>query len=423
MLLTFPIKNGACMAVLPVSFVATKLQTRLAMHAQRIIQDLLEKKCSEIHAKRRACVAKLVEAARAGGIGLLKMSRGLPATTKLRHRIKCCDRLLSNPHLYNERTQIYGALCRSVLPDQCRIGIIIDWSDLLADGSAHLLRAAAVVKGRAFVLYEEVHQGKDYGSAAAHRQFLTTLRELLPAQCQPVLITDAGFRATWFEIANELQYEWIGRIRNRDMVRADGTSQWDGCKTWYSHATSRARSLGSFEYARSNPIPCRLVVYKKPAQGRHRRTAFGQSARSRSSLKNRAAQIEPWLLAVSPSLASFSAKRIVALYTGRMQIEQTFRDIKNPQWGLGLSDSQTRKRQRLAILLLLGALATYALWLIGLAAAQGGYRVQYGSKAKAATTLSIISLAQLWISEKNACPTPSKLASALQTLTEYVHKI
>src|ERR1043165_3255351 len=145
--------------------------------------------------------------------------------------------------------------------------------------------------------------------------------------------------------------------------------------------------------------------------------------RSRSSLKNRASQIEPWLLAVSPSLASFSAKRIVALYAGRMQIEQTFRDIKNPQWGLGLSDSQTRKRPRMAILLLLGALATYALWLIGLAAAQGGYRVQYGSKAKAATTLSIISLAQLWISEKNGCPAPSKLASAIQTLTDLVRKL
>jgi len=59
-------------------------------------------------------------------------------------------------------------------------------------------------------------------------------------------------------------------------------------------------------------------------------------------LKQAKAQKEPWLLAVSPQLAALSAQAIVTIYAGRMQIEQTFRDIKNPRWGLGLSASQTR---------------------------------------------------------------------------------
>lgn len=106
-----------------------------------------------------------------------------------------------------------------------------------------------------------------------------------------------------------------------------------------------------------------------------------------------------------------------------MQIEQTFRDVKNRQWGMGLSDSQTTHLGRLSILLLIGALASYALWLIGLAAQRTGYKVAYGSKKKAASTLSIISLARCWISGKIRLPPRSALTDALRTLTELVYRI
>ena len=393
------------------------------MHAHPIIQDLLCKHCPQVHAKRRNCLAKVVDACIHSGLTLLKMSQALASHSALKHRIKCCDRLLSNPHLYNEKETIYSAMAGAVLNNVCLTGIVIDWSDLLRDGSAHLLRAAVIVKGRAFTLYEQVFSNQDYAKPAVHRQFLLTLRQILPEACRPVLITDAGFRASWFKLANELQFEWVGRIRNRDMVRIESSDTWNGCKTWYPEAKGSPRSLGQFEYARSNPIACRLVIYKKPHKNRHNKTAFGKNARNHSSLKSRAAQIEPWLLACSPSLASVSATRIVDLYAGRMQIEQTFRDVKNPQWGMGLSDSQTTRLGRLAILLLIGALASYALWLIGLAAQHTGFEVTYGSKKKAANTLSIISLARFWISEKIRLPSRSALAGALRTLTELVYRI
>jgi hypothetical protein len=121
--------------------------------------------------------------------------------------------------------------------------------------------------------------------------------------------------------------------------------------------------------------------------------------KSAHSLKQAKAQKEPWLLAVSPQLAGLTAKAVVAIYSGRMQIEQTFRDVKNSRWGLGLSASQTRKPKRLGILLLIAALACFALWLIGLAARASGYRIEFGSRKKAAKALSIISLARWWVLE------------------------
>jgi hypothetical protein len=52
------------------------------------------------------------------------------------------------------------------------------------------------------------------------------------------------------------------------------------------------------------------------------------SLHQRSHSKKQArAQKELWLLAVSPQLAALDAKAIVAIYAGRMQIEQTFRDV------------------------------------------------------------------------------------------------
>jgi hypothetical protein len=199
---------------------------------------------------------------------------------------------------------------------------------------------------------------------------------------------------------------------------------WAGCKQLYRYATGRARTLGTFVYTKANPIVCCLVAYKKPPQGRQRLTAFGKKATSKVSKKNQASQKEPWLLAVSPGLAELSAKAVVALYGNRMQIEQTFRDAKNPHLGLGLTTSQTRNRQRLSILLLLGALVTYALWLIGLAAQLIGYNIGYGSKTKAANTLSTISLARFWICEQKPRPLSRQaIADALCTLANLVKKI
>ncbi len=51
------------------------------------------------------------------------------------------------------------------------------------------------------------------------------------------------------------------------------------------------------------------------------------------------------------------------------------------------------------MLLLIGALACYALWLIGLALRSSGYRIEFGRREKAATALSVISLARWWAAE------------------------
>lgn len=263
------------------------------------------------------------------------------------------------------------------------------------------LRAALIVQGRALTLYEEVHPIARATSPKVHRAFVQQLQGVMPSHCRPIVVTDAGFRSPWFALLDQIGYAWIGRIRNRDMVRSGTVSQdWQGCKTLYANATSQAKDLGPFQYVRDHPIACRLVLIRKKSRGRHDTALQGVRRAGNQSRKQARANKEPWLLIVSPRL-TMSADAVVAVYSGRMQIEQTFCDIKNPRWGLGLSDSRTRRPERLASLLLIGALACYALWLIALAVRARGYRIEFGSRKKAAQALSLISLARWWIAEQD----------------------
>lgn len=371
------------------------------MHASSIIQDFLRDSCPTMHAKRRESLARITGAAQVGGLGVVKMAKCLPSTS-LKHGIKCCDRLLSNPHLHEERIKVYRALAHRVLQSHRHVAILIDWSELRENGSVHLLRAAVAVKGRAFTIYDEVHPQKMQANSKVHRDFLRRLKTILPTGCEPVIVTDAGFRSTWFRTLDKLGFSWIGRIRNRDMVCPAGQATWLGCKELYVQARTVARTLGEFHYVRSNPTKCQLVIVKKRPQGRKSKNKFGKPNQAQQSKKARAGQIEPWLLAASPRIKALSAQQVTKLYATRMQIEQTFRDLKNAQWGAGLRTSQTRSAQRLGILVLIAALMTYFQWIIGLTLLRTGNAVGYGSRAKASSTLSILSLAIYWLSR----PTP-----------------
>jgi hypothetical protein len=85
------------------------------------------------------------------------LGRHVTGTAFDKHKIKRMDRLLSNPHLYQERRNIYTALTHRLVKGLAEPIILIDWSPLCADQSWQLLRAALPVRGRTITLYEEVH--------------------------------------------------------------------------------------------------------------------------------------------------------------------------------------------------------------------------------------------------------------------------
>lgn len=166
-------------------------------------------------------------------------------------------------------------------------------------------------------------------------------------------------------------WEWVGRLRGTTRVKPveeeDESDQWVPCRALQPLAGERPRMLPLMHINRSRPLACCLVVYRKPAKGRKHMTRHGTAARSKLSRQCASREREPWLIIASPGLAHMSARQLVALYARRMQIETSFRDLKSHRYGHGFEDSLTRKGPRLAILLLVNALATFVIWLAGLA--------------------------------------------------------
>jgi hypothetical protein len=370
------------------------------MHANLIITRVLDCCLSGLHAKRaqalRAAVLSLLLGA---SLSLSGIARGLYCRIAMRHRIKRADRLLGNRALWASRHDLYQAVAERWLVDLKQLLIVVDWSDMTADQKWHLLRASVAVEGRSVTLYEEVHPQEHYGHPRIHKRFLKRMAQMVPPGCQVIVMTDAGFRSSWFQLVAARGWDWVGRIRNRDLIRgADGA--WRSAKSLYSRATTTARDWGCFTYVRSNPIACRLVLIKQAPKGRHRLNIYGKKRKGRHSTKNAASQNEPWLLASSKGLAHLSAQAVVKLYSQRMRIEQSFRDIKNQRVGMGLSTARSRGRMRLEMLLLLAHLTSFVLRLIGEAAKQQQLELQFQStNRRQRREISVMTLARRLIDD------------------------
>jgi hypothetical protein len=63
----------------------------------------------------------------------------------------------------------------------------------------------------------------------------------------------------------------------RHLVYASMEAEWKGCKSLYAQANCEPQDLGQFEYVRSSPVACRLVLIKKRSKGRHRTTVHGKA--------------------------------------------------------------------------------------------------------------------------------------------------
>ncbi len=374
------------------------------MHAEAIVTRVLGPVFNCLHAKRQTLLKKSVCALIRGGVASLSaIARSMQGSMALRYRVKSVDRLLGNPGIRQMREALYRQVAHHWLAGLPQVLIVVDWSDVTRDQQWQQLRASVALQGRSITLYEEVHPRKHYGNRAVQGRFLQRLTTLLPPGCAPVVMADAGFRVPWCQQVAALGWQWIVRVRHRDMVRgADGT--WDYAHRLHAQATGQARDYGPVDWVRRGPMHCRLVTIKRPAKGRQRSTLAGKKSRAAQSLKQSKREREPWVLVSSLGLAHLSAQAIVNLYAQRMQIEQTFRDTKNISLGLGLSASRSRSDSRFEILLLLVHLALFVLHVLGQWARDQQLELQFQSTNSKRREISAITLARRLL--ENDWPVP-----------------
>lgn len=298
-------------------------------------------------------------------LSLTGLGRTFHTSAQVKHTIKRMDRLLANDALQQHQLSYYREMAYILLKNNPHPILIVDWSGLTHCGQYHFLCAALPVGGRALPILNRVFPLKEYGSPRAHQEFLNSLKSILPPKCQPIIVTDAGFRCPWFKLVQSLGWHFIGRVRHKTQFSTENNPSWKPIKTLYAQANAKACHLFRGLLAKANTLSCEFYLIKEKKKNRVCKNLAGKKIQSSVSKKHQKRENEPWLLVSSLAPKHYPAQRIIPIYKKRMQIEEFFRDLKNTKNGFGLRHCRSSGVKRLNIILLIGALAMWILWIVG----------------------------------------------------------
>lgn len=341
------------------------------MHELKLLHKKLLNSCS-IHKTRldrlMTCVHSILQGSYLTLSSIGELSKG---QTSVKHKIKAVDRLLGNEHIQNDKRQIYKALAHSLLSSRPTPEIFVDWST--CNTRTHqVIRASVLFDGRSITVYEEIYHETEYNKKPTHKLFLDNLSTVIPSHCKPIIITDAGFRTDWFKMVLNIGWDFIGRIRNRINYYDANLNKWVPCQDIEVKKLNTTYFVGNVQLTMRNKLVVNLFSYKAKSKGRT--TNRGKKDKQYAYRKS---YLEPWILATSLEKSQASGKRVVHLYSKRMQIEQTFKDLKDPVTGIGLAQSRTKGLDRLKVLFLIARLAEYILLIIGVAAEKASLQFNY----------------------------------------------
>lgn len=333
------------------------------MRSMEILWETLGKGFSFLHAKRQASIWRAVEGLVVGGrLWLTALGRDMPGHAKEKHRIKAVDRLLGNRAIHADLNRIYRVIAGWLLRGMTRPVILVDWTGCGPD--RYLLQAGLPIGGRSIPLHARVVSKRKLSNHDVHDDFLDDLRAILPEHCRPIIVTDGGFHFRWFQKVSSLNWDFLGRLRGRLSVTVEGHEQL--ISDIFRRAGKRPKDLRSCLVGHTRQAECRLVLASKPrSKGRKRLTQTGTIRRSTEHIQCAEAAREPWLLATS---LTCKAAKIVATYAKRMQLEETFRDLKSPRFGWSFEFVNSKNPARVEVLLMIACLASVAILAVGAAA-------------------------------------------------------
>lgn len=346
------------------------------MNVRQLLSKYLVNVTPNMHKTRRLSLFSAIESTINGGVlSVTGLGRNIDSRAYEKHRIKRVDRLCGNVHLQQEIPLVYSQMCTAIVGPNKQPIIHVDWSDMDTRKQHFLIRASIAAQGRSLTLYEEIHLLSLKEKPQTHRLFMQKLKAMLPKNVKPIIVTDAGFRIPWFTLVESLGWDFVGRVRNKTFCKKKRDTIWLPVKTLYELGTLRPKDLGPYLQGMKQSFESRMVVVWRKSKGRKDKTATGE--RARKNKKSRACaerEKEPWLLATSLNKTSHLSKRVVKIYATRMQIEESFRDLKT---GLKMNKCGSRNSPRLQVLLLVALVAQYLLFLLGLAVKSSGKHRRY----------------------------------------------
>jgi hypothetical protein len=342
--------------------------------SQRQVRAFMDRLFGEdMHAARVGSLANGVTGVlEAGQLGIHAIGRGLAAVQGLtdKHATKQVDRLIGNEKL--DPVALSEAWTRLTLAEQEGFVFVnLDWTEFDADDQSMLV-ASLQGSGRAVPLLwttarKSRLKGRRNGIEDALVERLAACR---PAGLRVVLVADRGFcdQALFTTLAEEHDLDFIIRIRKEVHVTdAKGTTRPAG--DWVS-PTGRMRTLKGARVTTDKTLVGAVVAVKDKGMK------------------------EPWLLAVSTQeLTGSEAKR---RYGSRFTCEESFRDIKDLRYGLGMSWTRVTQPLRRDRMMLMATLAHALLMELGAAGEDAGLDRLLKTNTSKKRTLSLFRQGLRW---------------------------
>lgn len=264
--------------------------------------------------QRKTLAAIVIVLIQSPSVGIAAIGRHMLGSSLPKSRINRVNRFLSNP-----RIDINAACAHIFLWLAGKRGqacLALDWTDL--NNGLHQTRLLSLnARGRAIPILWRTVWKKDLRHHQNHveEELLRTLRRIAAAGLKIGIQSDRGFsRVELFRLVNELGFHFIIRVRRRVGVRG---RDWDGVLYSFRARKGTRHDFGLVDFR--DPYRVRLVlIYDR-------------------------GQREPWFLATDLQGAQ---DRIVAGYAHRIEIEESFKDIKNQRhgWKLQGVDISTPER-------------------------------------------------------------------------------
>lgn len=326
----------------------------------------------DLHAKRVLSLASgVVGVLHSASLAIHAIGQGLAQAQGLapKHATKQIDRLLSNQGLVLD--ELLPLWATFLLAQRSEARLTLDWTDFDDDGHSTLSLNLITSHGRATPLLWKTFPKAFLKDQRNHIEdaLLTQLRDLLPPGLKVILMADRGFGdQSLYRLLDELGFGFVIRFRGAIRVNLpDGTSV---------KAADLVPSNGRPKLFRNVSV----TADQTPVAG-----VVAVHARLMA---------DPWFLATN--LKDRTAGQLVALYGRRFTTEETFRDTKDPRFGLGLSATRISSCLRRDRLLLLAAMAQTLLTLLGAAAEEVGLDKKLKVSTTKKRTHSLLRQGQYW---------------------------
>lgn len=336
------------------------------MKASDLLYTYLGEDCPQIHSSRLQSVMDVATALqKSQNLSMAAIGRNIDAPINVKNKIKKVDRLEGNKHLHAELEAFYTSLSKYVFTytsHEANAPVIIDVCYLKDNCAIQMLSAELALKGRSLPLYRDVfNQGELKNRAAS---FIGSLKKLIPLNKPIIIIIDAGFGEDWFKAIESAGWFWLVRVRQGKNVQLEPDGDWIPAKDFIPTIGLKSKCYNDASFMIKHERKCRLITVGKSVQKGRRKPKYTPRNDKAGNNSFRRAAIEPWILATNlPS--QYNTTQIINLYKKRMQIEESFRDMKSHRFGLCGRYISTTCVHRWGVKMLLASIVQIIFWIVG----------------------------------------------------------